>query len=301
MKYIVIVIISMLVFFQASASSQAAVVAPVHFVDAYYSGDFAKAQSIETDFTNEQGAEGYYYVSTTIGFGDGCVGQCIAYGGLQTNGLINGEWVGKMAIFSLWDAPDASPEPGVEKVRFTGEGVGYSLRIRYDWQPNTTYRFSFVFEDAQNASNSNLAAYIENLSSGQKTKFGTIMLPGPYASFEWLATFHERYSEDLATCAQDTPSVWRIENVTGNNGAITFSRSSSVQDTRLEAALCNDLIWQQDTDNGYRSIAGINRESLPAIATKVAPKSPKTMNRVVAATGGLTLIAVLLVLRKRTI
>jgi len=36
----------------------------------------------------------------------------VGYIGLQTNGLIQGEWVGKMAIFSMWDALEAEPGLG---------------------------------------------------------------------------------------------------------------------------------------------------------------------------------------------
>ena len=58
-----------------------------------------------------------------------------AYAGLQTVGSAP---TGKIAIFSVWDAVAADgPEFAAP---FTGEGDGYSVRVRFDWIGGGTYR-----------------------------------------------------------------------------------------------------------------------------------------------------------------
>ena len=64
------------------------------------------------------------------------------YLGLQDNGLIEGAWAGKIAIFSIWDTFEATPGEGASCERFGGEGVGASCRRVLDWQEDTTYTFT---------------------------------------------------------------------------------------------------------------------------------------------------------------
>ena len=68
------------------------------------------------------------------------------YFGLQTNGLIGGRWVGRMVIFSVWNATDAVPGARTTAQTFGGEGVGYSLRLAYEWAEGVEYRFRIYKE-----------------------------------------------------------------------------------------------------------------------------------------------------------
>jgi hypothetical protein len=62
------------------------------------------------------------------------VGGPAGYCGLQTLGS---EPTGKIAIFSIWDAESATgPEFAA---RFTGEGDGYSVRLRWPWVVGEEY------------------------------------------------------------------------------------------------------------------------------------------------------------------
>ena len=55
----------------------------------------------------DPGVQSAYYWAHQFGFKNGDGG----YMGLQTNGFMQGEWVGKMAIFSIWEALAAEPGP----------------------------------------------------------------------------------------------------------------------------------------------------------------------------------------------
>lgn len=63
------------------------------------------------------------------------VGGPAGYCGLQTLGSAP---TGKIAIFSIWDAMRASGPEFAEP--FTGEGDGYSVRIRWPWVVGQEYR-----------------------------------------------------------------------------------------------------------------------------------------------------------------
>ena len=63
------------------------------------------------------------------------------YFGLQTGGVINNRNVGKIAIFSLWNAVDAEAGPRSRAERFGGEGVGWSVRMPFQWVQGVSYRF----------------------------------------------------------------------------------------------------------------------------------------------------------------
>ncbi len=70
------------------------------------------------------------------------------YFGLQTGGVIGTQNVGKMLIFSIWNATSATAGPGAVAQPFGGEGIGYSVRLAYDWQEGTPYRFRLEKEGA---------------------------------------------------------------------------------------------------------------------------------------------------------
>ncbi len=62
------------------------------------------------------------------------------YTGVQANGILNGQVVGKMVIGSIWDAIAAEPGPTASCEPFGGEGIGYSCRLAFEWRENVTYR-----------------------------------------------------------------------------------------------------------------------------------------------------------------
>jgi hypothetical protein len=74
-----------------------------------------------------------FYTKATIDHG--------GYFGLQTQGSLNGQNIGKMVIFSIWNADAAEAGPGATAQTFGGEGIGYSVRKPFDWSEGTAYRF----------------------------------------------------------------------------------------------------------------------------------------------------------------
>ena len=111
------------------------------------------ATAIEVVMTPSQGADGYHFYSLHSEFVDQPDGgQFLGgmYAGIQTNGINNGQAIGKMFIFSVWDAETTYPATGIISTPFYGEGTGYSLRRAYDWQVGRSYRVAIrrtVFDD----------------------------------------------------------------------------------------------------------------------------------------------------------
>jgi hypothetical protein len=75
-------------------------------------------------------AQQFFFEGTTQG----------GYTGVQTNGILGGSVVGKMLIFSIWEALGATPGPTASCEPFGGEGIGYSCRLVFAWRENVTYR-----------------------------------------------------------------------------------------------------------------------------------------------------------------
>ena len=83
------------------------------------------------DGTSYYWAQQFFFEGTTQG----------GYTGVQTGGILGGAVVGKMVIFSIWDAIEATPGPAARCEPFGGEGVGQSCRLAFEWRENVTYTF----------------------------------------------------------------------------------------------------------------------------------------------------------------
>lgn len=81
-----------------------------------------------------------FYTSTTTDHG--------GYFGLQTSGIINNQNVGKIVIFSIWNAVDAVAVGSSISQTFGGEGIGYSIRLPFEWVEGETYRFALTKTDS---------------------------------------------------------------------------------------------------------------------------------------------------------
>lgn len=105
-----------------------------------YGSGSASSMSIDLTINHEPPADSshfwaqQFYTSTTIDHG--------GYFGLQTGGVINGVNVGKMVIFSIWNAVDAQAYGSAVAQQFGGEGVGYSVRLPFDWKSQHNYTFN---------------------------------------------------------------------------------------------------------------------------------------------------------------
>jgi hypothetical protein len=152
----------------------------------------------------------------------------IGYMGLQTNGYMQGEWVGKMAIFSMWDALVAEPGPGASCEEFTGEGEGWSCRIKYSWVEGRIYdlRVGALGVDAQE--NEWWGAWIIDTSSNQETYIGKIKVPG---SWQWLdnssAVWVEYYGQ-VNDCDSTPYAKASFEQPIADNGSFIPQNLTSI-------------------------------------------------------------------------
>ena len=163
----------------------------------------------------DPGVQSAYYWAHQFSFKNGEIG----YMGLQTNGYMQGEWVGKMAIFSIWDALAAEPGPGASCEQFTGEGEGWSCRIPYNWIEGNIYclRFWEVCCAEQPWEDEWWGAWIIDTSSNQETFLGKTKVPG---SWQWLdnssAVWIEYYGQ-VNDCASTPYAKARFEQPTADN------------------------------------------------------------------------------------
>jgi hypothetical protein len=172
----------------------------------------------------DPGVQSAYYWAHQFGFKNGDGG----YMGLQTNGFMQGEWVGKMAIFSIWEALAAEPGPGASCEEFTGEGEGWSCRIPYNWVEGRTYclRIWVLGVDAQE--NEWWGAWIIDTSTNQETYIGKIKVPG---SWQWLddsSVVWVEYYGQVNDCASTSYAKASFEQPTADDGNFSPQKLTSV-------------------------------------------------------------------------
>lgn len=115
------------------------------------------------------------------------------YFGIQTGGIAQNKLVGKMFIFSIWNAKSAEPGPGASAETFGGEGTGYSVRLPIDWQEGVPYRFKFA-KDGSNGWRLSFTA-----ANGPETSIGRIVIDQDVKLNSGFATFTE-FFRDLPDC-----------------------------------------------------------------------------------------------------
>ena len=92
------------------------------------------------------------------------------YVGLQTKGNRADGSLGKLAIFSIWNAEEAE---GAGVVRFDGEGTGWSCRIPYEWQAGQAYAMRLFTEGG-----GWWRAKVRDEATGEVRDLGAIRVPG---------------------------------------------------------------------------------------------------------------------------
>ena len=177
---------------QASALS-----VPGHLMDVQWPSSSPAGysdMSVDIKVENVTGDDGIYYSHTIYlnGTNTDNAEPNIMYGCFQTVGYTGSSWIGKMALFSVWGVSSGSAEPGGWGTTFGGEGVGYSVRIAYEWQVGRTYRLSFRII-SQDATNYTYAAYLKDMSSGVETRIGRIPIPLGRGKMYSPVSFHEIY------------------------------------------------------------------------------------------------------------
>jgi uncharacterized protein DUF3472 len=138
------------------------------------------------------------------------VGGEAGYAGLQTMGS---EPTGKIAIFSIWNAVGA--EGPAYAAPFGGEGIGYTVRVPFEWRVDSTYRLSVA-----SAGEGAWEATVRGPEGSPEVVVGRIRVPAGWrglrdASVMWT----ERYSGSLTSCADIRYSSARFSVPEADGGA----------------------------------------------------------------------------------
>jgi hypothetical protein len=142
------------------------------------------------------------------------------YIGLQTKGNRADGSLGKMAIFSIWDA-EAAEGPGT--IRFGGEGEGWSCRIPYPWQAGRPYRMK-VFTPG----GSWWGAKVRDEATGEVSDLGGIRVPQRWRNLDsWSIMWTEYYGGPLANCSDLPYSRVVFHTPWANDGEVKPAGSHS--------------------------------------------------------------------------
>jgi len=164
----------------------------------------------------DPGIESAYYWAHQFGFKNGDGG----YMGLQTNGFMQGEWVGKMAILSIWEALEAEPGPGASSEEFTGEGEGWSCRKKYNWVEGHTYCLRIEACGVDEQENEWWGAWIIDTSTSQETLIGKIKVPNSWQGLEDYSVVWVEYYGQVNDCDSIPYAKARFEQPTADNNSI---------------------------------------------------------------------------------
>ena len=136
------------------------------------------------------------------------------YFGIQTGGIANGQNVGKMFIFSIWNAVAAEAGPGTIVQSFGGEGVGYSIRKPIAWQEGTPYTFHLEKDGA---------LWWRLTIAGEL--FGRIQITQDAQMTSGFAAFTEFFS-DVPSCSSVPYARVAFSPITFNGSLISASDST---------------------------------------------------------------------------
>lgn len=161
------------------------------------------ATKLSIDMKPIKGEAGYHFYSLSPFFHGLNYGM---YTGIQTNGnLGNGVDVGNVFLFSVWNATAAYPENGSTATPFGGEGVGYSLRNKYDWSVGTAYTVALQRTSFDSAKNGwRWSSTITNKSTGSSFRIGEIVAPPGASALSTGSAFHERFQGSTPVCGSSS-------------------------------------------------------------------------------------------------
>ena len=116
------------------------------------------------------------------------------YIGLQTKGNRVDGSLGKMAIFSIWNALEAA---GPGTTRFSGEGEGWSCRIPYMWEAGKAYGLK-----VSAIGGGWWEAKVRDEATGVVSEIGGIRVPEDWRHLDtWSVMWTEYYGPPLGRCS----------------------------------------------------------------------------------------------------
>ena len=142
------------------------------------------------------------------------------YLGLQTKGNRADGSLGKMAIFSIWDAVEAA---GPGTTRFSGEGEGWSCRIPYLWQPGRAYALK-----VSSIGGNWWEAKVRDEATGIISQIGGIRVPERWRLLDsWSIMWTEYYGPPLDRCSDLAYSSVIFGTPLANDGEVKPAGSHS--------------------------------------------------------------------------
>ena len=142
------------------------------------------------------------------------------YLGLQTKGNRADGSLGKMAIFSIWDAVEAA---GPGTIRFSGEGEGWSCRIPYMWQPGRAYALK-----VSAIGGGWWEAKVRDEATGVISQIGGIRVPEHWRNLDsWSVMWTEYYGPPLERCSDLAYSSVVFGTPLANDGEVKPAGSHS--------------------------------------------------------------------------
>jgi hypothetical protein len=142
------------------------------------------------------------------------------YLGLQTKGNRVDGSLGKMAIFSIWNAVEAA---GPGTTRFSGEGEGWSCRNPYAWQAGRAYALKV------SAIGGNWwEAKVRDEETGVISQIGGIRVPENWRLLDsWSVMWTEYYGPPLDRCSDLAYSSVIFGTPLANEGEVKPAGSHS--------------------------------------------------------------------------
>lgn len=208
--------------------------------------------NIDPYYDNFSSSQAYFYSLFVNNFVNASTG---AYAGLQTNGSINSQDVGKMLIFSVWGATQGISVPGGTGQPFGGEGTGYSERVPYDWLADHVYNVK-IYLSGTSPDGNLWGASVTDLNTSQVQPIGLIYVPVSYGNITVPVTFDELYvNNPPAACNAISPSEVSFTNLSADNGDIVATAWNHYVNETI--ANCSNYIWQEDFSDGYISAGGV--------------------------------------------
>ena len=158
------------------------------------------------------------------GTGDG------GYTGMQTGGIANGSVVGKMLIFSMWNALSAVPGPDATCEPFGGEGIGQSCRLPFEWREKVVYRFAvrFVTDHQWSVSAADPTLPGERL-------LGTIVVPDAWGKLRPPTAGFTEYFGGVASCTAIPEATAMMFSPTADGASPTAVSTSVYGDCAAQA------------------------------------------------------------------
>ncbi|MEO8460424.1 MAG: hypothetical protein ABI451_07840 [Dokdonella sp.] len=149
-----------------------------------------------------------FWLDTTIDHG--------GYFGIQGNGVTGGQAVGKMLIFSIWNASGAVADPGATAATFGNEGTGWSIHRSYAWQAGAPYTFTL-----QKINTAGWYVYATG-PAGEHIGLGRIDIAEDTHIRTGFANFTEYYG-DLSSCSALPYAQATFSNLSYDGTLVAFN------------------------------------------------------------------------------